>query len=119
VAELRLPIPRFYTWRSRPEESAKRSLEVVQKRVDLGVDTKVSLYNAQSVYQQARADVANYTTQVAQDRSALELLVGAKVVDSHLPKGLEESAQAWLLDVPVGLSSEVLLNRPDVERSRV
>ncbi|AFL69267.1 efflux transporter outer membrane subunit [Sulfurospirillum barnesii] len=96
------------------EQSAKRSLEVVQKRVDLGVDTKVSLYNAQSIYQQARVDVANYTTQVAHDRSALELLVGAKVADVHLPKGLEEEAQAWLLDVPVGLSSEILLNRPDV-----
>lgn len=99
------------------KESAKRSLEVVQKRVDLGVDTKVSLLNAQSVYEQARADVANYTTQVAQDRSALELLVGAKVADEHLPQGLEEGAHAWLLDVPVGLSSEVLLHRPDVKEA--
>ncbi|MBN1840405.1 MAG: efflux transporter outer membrane subunit [Campylobacterales bacterium] len=99
------------------QASAKASLDVVQKRVDLGIDTKVSLFNAQSVYQQARADVANYTTQVAQDRSALELLVGGKVADAHLPKGLDAISKEWLAQVPVGLSSSVLLNRPDVQES--
>lgn len=99
------------------QASAKASLDVVQKRVDLGIDTKVSLFNAQSVYQQARADVANYTTQVAQDRSALELLVGGKVADAHLPKGLDAISKEWLAQVPVGLSSSVLLNRPDVQEA--
>jgi len=96
------------------EVSAKRSLELVQKRVDLGIDSKVSLYNAQSIFQQAKADVASYTTKVAQDRAALELLVGASVDEALLPKELEVTSQNWLADVPVGLSSEVLLSRPDV-----
>lgn len=96
------------------EASAKRSLELVQKRVDLGIDSKVSLYNAQSIFQQAKADVASYTTKVAQDRAALELLVGASVDEALLPKELEVTSQNWLADVPVGLSSEVLLSRPDV-----
>jgi len=96
------------------EQSAKRSLELVQKRVEKGIDSNVSLYSAQSIYQQAKADVANYTTKVAQDRAALELLVGARVDDALLPQELDKTSQNWLADVPVGLSSEVLLNRPDV-----
>ena len=95
-------------------ESAKRSFDIVQKRVELGLDSKVSLYNAQSILQQAKADVASYTTKVAQDLAALELLVGASVEEKLLPKGLEPSSQAWLADVPIGLSSNVLLSRPDV-----
>jgi len=96
------------------EQSAKRSLALVQKRVELGLDSKVSLYSAQSIVQQAKADVASYTTKMAQDRSALELLVGASVDEALLPKALDIASQDWLADVPVGLSSEVLLNRPDV-----
>jgi multidrug efflux system outer membrane protein len=96
------------------EQSAKRSLELVQKRVERGIDSNVSLYSAQSIYQQAKADVANYTTKVAQDRAALELLVGARVDDALLPQELDKTSQNWLVDVPVGLSSQILLNRPDV-----
>ena len=95
-------------------QSAKRSFDIVQKRVELGLDSKVSLYNAQSIVQQAKADVASYTTKVAQDLAALELLAGASVEKKLLPKGLEPSSQAWLADVPIGLSSNVLLSRPDV-----
>lgn len=96
------------------EQSAKRSLELVQKRVELGIDSKVSLYNAQTIVHQARADVASYTTKVAQDRAALELLVGGKVDERLLPSALEVASQNWIADVPVGLSSEILLSRPDV-----
>ncbi len=96
------------------EASAKHSLELVQKRVELGIDSKVSQYNAQTILQQAKADVASYTTKVAQDRAALELLVGARVDEALLPKELESASQNWLSDVPIGLSSEILLNRPDV-----
>lgn len=96
------------------EQSAKRSLELVQKRVELGIDSKVSQYNAQTIVQQARVDVASYTTKVTQDRAALELLVGGNVDETLLPTGLEVASHNWLADVPVGLSSEILLSRPDV-----
>lgn len=96
------------------QESASKTVALVEKRVALGIDSNVSLYSAQSVLQQARADVASYTTAVAQDRAALELLVGAKVDTSLLPTQLETASNAWLAEVPVGLSSEILLERPDV-----
>jgi multidrug efflux system outer membrane protein len=65
------------------------------------------------VYQQARADIARYVTVTAQDRNALELLVGSVVADALLPDQLPEG-DAWLADVQPGLSSSVLLQRPDV-----
>jgi len=94
--------------------SAKSSLAIVQKRVDLGVDSDVSLYGVKTTVEQARANVANYTTLVAQDKAALDLLVGAPVDTSLLPDGLNEHSSQWLADVPVGLSSDILLQRPDV-----
>lgn len=95
-------------------ESASKTVALVEKRVALGIDSRVSLYSAQSVLEQAKADVASYTTAVAQDHAALELLVGAKVDTSLLPTQLETASNAWLAEVPVGLSSEILLERPDV-----
>jgi len=95
-------------------ESANQSLAIVQKRVDLGVDSDVSLFDVRTTVQQARANVANYTTLVAQDKAALELLVGASLDASLLPSGLDEQSSHWLMDVPVGLSSDILLQRPDV-----
>lgn len=95
-------------------ESANKSLAIVQKRVDLGVDSDVSLFDVKTTVQQARSNVANYTTLVAQDKAALELLVGASLDASLLPSGLDEQSSHWLMDVPVGLSSDILLQRPDV-----
>jgi len=66
------------------------------------------------VVHQARADIASYTAKVGQDRAALELLVGASLDDSLLPQTLDANAEGWVGDVPVGLSSQILLSRPDV-----
>jgi len=96
------------------EESAKRSLAIVEARIQRGIDSNVALYEAQSVVHQARADIASYTAKVGQDRAALELLVGASLDDSLLPQTLDANAEGWVGDVPVGLSSQILLSRPDV-----
>ena len=94
-------------------QSAQRSMELTRKRQELGVASAVDTRSAETVYQQARADVASYTTSVAQDRNALELLTGGPVADALLPTALP-SADGWLAEVPAGLSSELLLRRPDV-----
>ncbi len=96
--------------------STERSLTIVRKRLELGVSTGADVADADVVYQQARSDVASYTTAVAQDRNALELLVGAPVPDALLPDGLP-SADGWLAPVPAGLSSTALLERPDVRQA--
>lgn len=95
-------------------ESARRSMTVTQKRLDSGVASRVDVRQAETVYQQARADLASTTTAIAQDRNALELLTGSPVADALLPTDLPDTDGVVLADVPAGLSSEVLLSRPDV-----
>jgi multidrug efflux system outer membrane protein len=97
----------------RTVESARRSMEVTQKRLEAGVAARLDVRQAETIYQQARADLASTTALIAQDRNALELLAGSRVPDALLPAELPID-QVWLADVPAGLSSSVLLDRPDV-----
>jgi multidrug efflux system outer membrane protein len=94
-------------------KSDNESLDITRTRFKGGVATELDVRQAQTAADQARSDVASYTTQVAQDVNALTLLVGAQVPADLLPDGLGQSLPT-LADVPAGLSSDVLLNRPDV-----
>ncbi|MBZ6392072.1 efflux transporter outer membrane subunit [Pantoea dispersa] len=94
-------------------ESARQSLDVTKKRMQNGVDSMVDVASADTTYQSALADVASYTTSVAQDKNALDLVVGKSVPDNLLPQSIESIGQA-LREVPAGVSSEALNNRPDV-----
>ena len=78
-----------------------------------GASNRGDYWQAATVYQQARADVAQLTAAIAQDRDALELLAGGPIDDAALPEALPEQLD-WFAEVPIGLSSAVLLDRPDV-----
>lgn len=93
--------------------SAERTLEVANHLNGAGLASKLDVHQAETVVAQARSDVARYITQIAQDRNALELLVGAPVADSLVPASLA-ALEKTIGKVPAGLSSEVLLLRPDV-----
>jgi multidrug efflux system outer membrane protein len=102
-----------YELARRTVESAQRTMEVTRKRLEAGVSSRLDVRQAETVYQQARSDLASTTALIAQDRNALELLSGGRLADELLPAELPENHQ-WLADVPAGLSSSVLLARPDV-----
>jgi outer membrane protein, multidrug efflux system len=93
--------------------SSKRTMELTEQLVVGGTSNRSDYWQAATVYQQARSDVAFLTAAVAQDRGALELLAGSPVDDALLPVALPDQLD-WFADVPVGLSSSVLLERPDV-----
>jgi multidrug efflux system outer membrane protein len=95
-------------------ESSKRTMELTEQLVGGGLSNRGDFWQATTVYQQAKADLATLTAAIAQDRDALELLAGAPVPDALLPDELPEQLD-WFTDVPVGLSSAVLLERPDVK----
>jgi len=97
-------------------ESAQRTMDITRKRMEAGVSSRLDLRQAETVYQQARADLASTRALIAQDRNALELLAGGSIADSLLPAELP-TGQEWLSDVPAGLSSSVLLQRPDVRQA--
>jgi outer membrane protein, multidrug efflux system len=94
-------------------QNAQRSMQVTRSRLEAGVASLVDVKQAETIYQQARSDVASLTASVAQDRNALELLAGSPIDDALLPAELHDKGE-WLADIPAGISSDVLLNRPDV-----
>ena len=94
-------------------ESGKRTMDLTEQLVGGGTSNRTDFYQAETIYQSARADVAALTTAIAQDHDALDLLAGSHVDDSLLPPALPDQLD-WFAEVPVGMSSQVLLGRPDV-----
>ena len=78
-----------------------------------GTSNRGDFWQASTVFEQARGDVAALTATIVQDRNALELLAGGKLDDALLPEALPDALD-WFAEVPVGMSSNVLLERPDV-----
>jgi len=98
------------------EDSLKNgaaTLAVTQHRFEIGVDSQLDVAQAETFVQQARFAVAQATTQVAQDRNALDLVVGSPVSDDLLPTGVDQSAVV-LERLPTAVASDVLLRRPDL-----
>ena len=91
------------------------SMKLVQLRFDNGVTSSIDLQLNKSLVETARVAFVAAQRQRALDQNALELLVGGPL-PAQLP-----AAPAWddmaLPDVPVGLPSDVLLNRPDVRQA--
>ncbi len=97
--------------------SADNSRKIVARQMAVGTASAGDLSSAESVYQQARASVASYRTAVAQDKNALNLLAGDTVPDSLLPGTLESLGSNSINLVPAGVSSSVLLRRPDIQEA--
>lgn len=95
------------------QETLKISYELIQRSHELGTASALDALQAKTAYEEARANVARYTAIVEQDRNALTLIVGTDVPASFLPAGLSTIPNA-LQDFPVGMPSEVLVQRPDI-----
>ena len=93
--------------------SQQKTYELVQRSHGLGGESGLSLAQARSTVESARAEAASYASQVEQDRNALELLVGERLDASLLPGNTGLDA-ALLVTVPAGLPSSLLQRRPDV-----
>ncbi|WP_269147341.1 AdeC/AdeK/OprM family multidrug efflux complex outer membrane factor [Azoarcus olearius] len=97
----------------RTYETQQQSYELTKKSFDFGAVSAIDLRQAQTARESARADLAAYTTQVARDINALNLVAGAAVPDELLPTALTDKVSA-VGDLPAGLPSEVLVSRPDI-----
>lgn len=93
--------------------SAERSVALTRARLQGGVAPRTDLRQAEQVLTTAQADLAEQTTQLAQDINALQLLVGAPFDRALLPATIEQAAPG-VVALPAGLDSGVLLRRPDV-----
>jgi len=95
--------------------SRNEGLRLVKLRFDGGVAAEPELRNADSLVAAARVNLAALQRQRSQDLNALVLLLGQPLPADLPPAG--ELAALRLADLPAGLPSEVLLQRPDVRQA--
>jgi multidrug efflux system outer membrane protein len=93
-------------------ETQEAAYQLIRKRHEVGIASELDLHRAQSQVEAVRADVARYTQLAAQDENALNLLAGSPVPDDLLPR--ETAHVVPLKEISPGISSELLLRRPDV-----
>ncbi|HET6419343.1 MAG TPA: efflux transporter outer membrane subunit, partial [Geobacteraceae bacterium] len=93
--------------------SQQTSYQLIRSRYDSGISSALDLHQAQTSVDTARVDIARFTTFVAQDENALNLVVGSQVPADLMLGALSENLTA-LKDLRSGLPSDVLLNRPDI-----
>ncbi|MCE5265509.1 MAG: efflux transporter outer membrane subunit [Deltaproteobacteria bacterium] len=93
-------------------EAQVASYDLIRRRCDVGLSSELDLRRAQSQVDTARRNVAIYTQLAAQDENALNLVVGAPVPQALLPSELGGVTPPR--EISPGMSSDVLLQRPDV-----
>ncbi|HXH15125.1 MAG TPA: efflux transporter outer membrane subunit [Sphingomonas sp.] len=95
------------------ERAFGQTVKLTQDRFRLGIASELEVRQASTSYDQARSDIADATTLIAQDQNALNLLAGTTVTADMLPSGLATTTPT-LENLPANLPSEVLLRRPDI-----
>ena len=93
-------------------ETQEAAYKLIRRRQEVGIASELELRQAQSQVDIARGDVARYTQLAAQDENALNLLVGSPLPPALLPTELGSVSPPK--EISPGLSSELLLRRPDV-----
>lgn len=92
----------------------QQTLALTQERHAQGIVSGLDLSQVEASVHSARSDLASYTVQLAQDRTALELLVGTRLEAPLLPSSEALDSAVALAPIRSGLDSRVLLDRPDV-----
>ncbi|MDM0015238.1 efflux transporter outer membrane subunit [Variovorax sp. J22P168] len=94
-------------------EASSGALELVQRRFEVGTASDLDLSQAQTIVEQARGNEAEQVRLLAAARNALVLLLG-QPLPSTLPDPVPLAAQALRDDLPAGLPSDLLAQRPDI-----
>jgi multidrug efflux system outer membrane protein len=93
-------------------KSREESLVLVRRTFEKGIYSAVDVAQARTAVETARASRTAYVRQLAQDRNALQLVIGAPLDETLLEADLDDIR--FTETAPVGLPSEVLLHRPDI-----
>ena len=99
--------------------SQQKSLDLTLRTFEMGTASGLDVATAQASVDNARADIATYRTQVAQDLNALTLLVGkplepALVADTGTTVTDPLTPLMTTISPAAELPSEILQRRPDV-----
>jgi multidrug efflux system outer membrane protein len=95
-------------------ETQKKTFDLIKRRFKVGIATDLDFQRARTQMEGARRDVARFMQLLAQDQNTLDLLTGYKFPDDKdvSPDSLGD-IEAFK-DFFAGVSSEILLKRPDV-----
>ena len=98
-------------------QTREDSVKLLQLRFEQGASSLLDLRSAQSLLESTRITLAQLQRQKQLDEHALALLVGQSIPPNLSSPTGPDFKPAALADLPVGLSSEVLLRRPDVAQA--
>ncbi|QCB53098.1 efflux transporter outer membrane subunit [Sphingopyxis sp. PAMC25046] len=93
--------------------NARESVRLTKARLDGGVAPRTDLRQAEQILATAEDSIAQQRTALAQDENLIRLLVGGDVDRALLPASLTDVTPS-VVALPAGVSSEILLRRPDV-----
>jgi NodT family efflux transporter outer membrane factor (OMF) lipoprotein len=93
-------------------KTREESDRLTRLRFENGVVSKLELQQSASLVETARADLARFQRQRAQDANLLTLLVGQPIPENLAPGATLATTE--LPDLPAGLPSDLLIARPDI-----
>lgn len=93
-------------------EGRQTAYKLAQQRFDVGASSALDLRSSETLVLSARVALSTLARQRAQAQNALTLLAGKPLADLPPPQAL--SAQNIVTDIPAGLPSDLLANRPDI-----
>ena len=92
----------------------QESLKLIRMSFDGGVATALDLHQAETTVAAAQANLAQYRRQVAQDENAVVVLLGAPMPSEVSAAEDDLDEEKLLTDLPAGLPSVILVQRPDI-----
>ncbi len=93
-------------------EGRQTAYTLAQQRFDVGASSALDLRLSETLVLSARVSLSTLARQRAQAMNALTLLAGKPLTD--LPAAQALSTQNIVTDIPAGLPSDLLANRPDI-----
>lgn len=111
----------YFTWVANTElksladstlQARQDSYDMVRQRYESGLASELDLSQAATALHTARVDAALYQRQLAISFTALEVLVGTPLNSQNIQVASFE--EVMLTDLPTTVTSDVLLQRPDI-----
>lgn len=95
-------------------EAQQAAYQLIKRRVEVGIASELDLNRAQTQVDIARGDRSRFTQLVAQDQNALNFLVGTPMDVQDEMRSPDPADVGPFKAISAGISSEVLLKRPDI-----
>ncbi|MEA5097394.1 MAG: efflux transporter outer membrane subunit, partial [Burkholderiaceae bacterium] len=96
-------------------DSRAQSYQLAKMRYDVGATSKLDLMQYETLLQSAKVSLVTLQRQRAQAENALVVLTGKPL--GKLPPAQPLAKQGILNDIPAGLPSDLLTNRPDLRQA--